>query len=91
MTVAEYAEEIGISAATLYQWRRRLAPGSEAPRSSRAGFGLVEVTVGGAAAEPEPDSAESFVVRVAGDRAIEVPRGFGDAELRRLVRVLESC
>ena len=89
LSVAEYAEEIGVTASTLYQWRRRLAR-TEGERQSRRPFGLVEVAI-----EDEGDAAraksEHLVVRLEGGRGIEVPVGFDDGELRRLVGVLESC
>lgn len=89
LSVAEYAEEIGVDASTLYQWRRRLAPGA-GDRQVRSPFGLVEVAV-----EPDRSGAETvlecLVVRLEGGRRIEVPRGFDAAELGRLVRVVESC
>jgi transposase-like protein len=94
LSVAEYAAQLGVTAATLYQWRRRLAGGGGGPvergRSGRPGpRGLVEVTVGsGAEAARE---AEGFVVRLARHRKVEVPGGFDAAELRRLVVALESC
>lgn len=87
LSVTEYAEEIGVTASTLYQWRRRLA---EEGRSREAGsaFGLVEVTIDGRGSKAESDP---LVVRLEGGRCIEIPEGFDGVELQRLVRVLESC
>ena len=88
LSVAEYAEEIGVTAATLYQWRRRLsAQGTDDPVASGP-FGLVEVSVGG---EVAPEIGGIYVVRLGRDREIEVPSKFAEAELRRLIRVVESC
>ena len=89
LSVAEYAEEVGVSASTLYEWRRRLAR-REGEEQSRSPFGLVEVTIEG---EQGASSRETgnLVVSLEGGRRIEVPRGFDGAELRRLVKVLESC
>jgi hypothetical protein len=43
-------------------------------------------------ARSAPASADGLVVRVcSGRRSIEVPRGFDDDDLRRLVTALESC
>lgn len=89
LSVAEYAEEIGVTASTLYQWRRRLGEGA-GKRRAQSAFGLVEVAIGdgreGAKAE-----LEHLVVRLAGGRRIVVPGGFDSTELRRLIAVLESC
>jgi hypothetical protein len=87
LSMADYAVEIGVTAATLYQWRRRL---SSRVVASQGGGGprLVEVTV----APDGVGAADPLVVRVAGGRrTIEVPRGFDSEDLRRLVTVLESC
>ena len=89
LSVAEYAEEIGVTATTLYQWRRRLAPNIEVDhRPTSIPAGLVEVTVESEVVEP--DAACTFVVRL-GARSVEVPPAFDDASLRRLVTLLESC
>jgi transposase-like protein len=85
ISVAEYAARLGVSVPTLYQWRRRL--GSPGRDTAAVDTKLVEVTL----ARPEP-VANTLVVRVcAGRRSIEVPRGFDDDELRRLIAVIESC
>ncbi len=89
LSVADYAEEIGVTASTLYQWRRRLAQGEGCDRA-RSPFGLVEVAIEEERGRAE-GKAEHLVVRLEGGRRIEVPGGFDDAELRRLVTVLESC
>jgi transposase-like protein len=89
LSVAEYAEAIGVTASTLYQWRRRLAEGEGAGRA-RSPFGLVEVAIEDDRGSVEAE-AEHLVIRLEGGRRIEVPADFDDAELRRLVRVLESC
>ncbi len=89
LSVAEYADEIGVAAATLYQWRRRLASqGDEDRCPSPSPVGLVEVTVERGAVL---DDVAVFTVRLGRDRGIEVPARFDDAELRRLVTLLESC
>jgi len=88
LSVADYAIEIGVTAATLYQWRRRLSE-EGGTRPVRRGGGLVEVMV-----KPGTPAAESctYVVRVGcGGRSIEVRRGFDSGELQRLVTLLESC
>ena len=85
ISVAEYAARLGVSVPTLYQWRRRL--GSLRRDIADVDTKLVEVTL----ARPVP-VADALVVRVcSGRRSIEVPRGFDDDDLRRLLTVLESC
>ena len=83
LSVAEYAERVGVPGATLYRWRQRMGEG----RGERDRAKLVEVAV--AVAE---GSCEALVVRLSdGRRSIEVSRGFDDDDLRRLIAVLESC
>jgi hypothetical protein len=89
LSVAEFADVLGLTSATLYQWRRRLAPVDDRPREARSTpSGLVEVTVDGGVIASDVDP---FVVRLGCDRDIEVPRSFDESDLRRLVAVLESC
>jgi transposase-like protein len=89
LSVAKYADELGVTAATLYQWRRRLAADDAVEQDLSRPFGLVEVVPHCAVATVRTES--SFVVRLGHDRGIEVPHEFDDVELRRLVAVLESC
>jgi transposase-like protein len=86
LSVAEFAGRIGVSTPTFYAWRRRL--GASAPRELPAK--LVEVTV--TRASSGATAVRDLVVRLcSGRRSIDVPAGFDDAELRRLVATLESC
>ncbi|WP_374682300.1 helix-turn-helix domain-containing protein [Accumulibacter sp.] len=89
LSVAEFAGRIGVSVPTLYSWRRRLE--ASPPRESSAR--LVELTMTRTPAMmPDAPSASAMVVRLcSGRRSIDVPAGFDDAELRRLVAALESC
>ena len=84
--VTAYAEQLGVSAWTLYQWRRRLSSSKD---SKHRRTNLVEVTI----ARTRSTAVDGcLVVRVHdGRRSIEVPRGFEAEELRRLIAVLESC
>ena len=88
LSIAEYAEGLGVTAATLYQWRRRLSAERDDDRLARGRFGLVEVAVERKEAQ---EDGGTFVVRLDHDRGLEVPRKFADAELRRLITLLESC
>ena len=89
LSVAEYAEEIDVTAATLYSWRRRLASESS-PQRPREASGLVRVQV-----RPDAQRAEggtgSLVVRMGRCRSIAVPPGFDAEELARVIEVLEAC
>ncbi|MFN9307414.1 MAG: IS66 family insertion sequence element accessory protein TnpA [Planctomycetota bacterium] len=86
MSVAKYAGHLGVSVPTLYQWRRRLGADVGDPVGGNAK--LVEVTV----ARPAAVSGGGLVVRLSGGRrSIEVPRGFDEDDLRRLVTAIESC
>jgi len=94
LSVAEFAELVGVTPTTLYQWRRKLAAASgggsgKADDRCAGPIGLVEVTVK-RAAEVDGDE-QGFVVRLVRDRSIEVLPGFDAGALRRLVEVLESC
>jgi len=85
LSVGAYAERIGVSVPTLYQWRRRLA---SPPRGGRGHAKLIEVALAG----PATRASDGVLVRLCeGRRSIEVPRGFDGDDLRRLVAVLESC
>ena len=89
LTMTEYAAEIGVTPATLYNWRRRL--GSSPSRSSKGSpAGLVRVKVREEAQQPATRTA-ALVVRLGANRAIEVRPGFCVDELVRVIEVLESC
>ena len=86
LSVCDYAERLGMSRWTLYEWRRRLAEAGSAETELRPQF--VELTVASPAETPEA----GFVVRICdGRRSIAVPGGFDGDDLRRLVTALESC
>ena len=84
LNVSDFAESIGVSAATLYLWRRRFAGGLSTPATSR---GLLEVHVRpGLDARPEP-----FTVRLVDGSEIVVPSSFDADALRRILEVLQPC
>jgi transposase-like protein len=91
LSLKAYAERVGISAWTLYDWRRRLerdddGEGGGEPMAQEPT--LVEIAV----TSTERGSTTGLVVRVNEDRrSIVVPAGFDGDELRRVVTVLESC
>jgi transposase-like protein len=86
--VAEYSEEIGVTPATLYNWRRRLGSGPS-PKPRREAAGLVRVQV--RRAELPAVGTEALVVRVGRGRSVEIRPGFGADELARIIEVLEAC
>ena len=90
MSVAEAADEVGITATTLYQWKRRLsaAPGVDLQPAS----GLVQVHVRRSRRADQPrEAGRSVVLRLGEDRSIEVPDGFDADELARLIAVVVAC
>jgi len=89
LSVAKYAEEIGVTPATLYGWRRRLDSGPS-PEPRREAPGLVRVQVRRGAELPAARTG-ALVVRVGRSRSIEVPSGFDADELARVIEVLEAC
>jgi len=80
LSVAEYATEIGVTATTLYQWRRRLEP---AGRGGQGVTRLIEVTE--ARQGTEADDGDLVVHVAGGRRSVVVPHGFDGDELRRLI------
>ena len=88
LSMGEYAGELGVASATLYQWKRRLAAEDAAEFETPRSHGLVEVSI-----EDRPSACESdpIVVRLGRDRCVELPSRFEDDDLIRIVAILESC
>ena len=88
LSVTEFARQLGVSAGTLYEWRRRLGPTGSRVSVAAASTQLVEVKV----ARPTDVTGSAFVLRLAaGSDCIEVPGSFDADALRRLIAVVESC
>lgn len=82
LSVTEFAEEAGVSAATLYAWRRRLRG-----RAGKAKLLEVDVIEGGSEA-----SGSQFVTLEVDERfRIELPGDFDEDALMRLLGVLDRC
>lgn len=82
LSVSVFAEEAGVSAATLYSWRRRLGCRKEKPA-------LVEVDVVRRTASA---SSPAGVTLHLDDRfRIELPSDFDEDTLLRLLRLLDRC
>jgi len=82
LSVTEFAEEVGVSAATLYSWRRRLADLGEAKD-------LIEVQVTGDGVELQRGA--SITLMIDGRLRIELETDFDDGALERLLRILSRC
>ena len=76
----DFAEQAEVSAATLYSWRRRLRGQGEVTR-------LLEVDVVGSG----EDEVREVLAVLVGRFRIEVPSGFDEGALSRLVGALERC
>ena len=83
LSMPEFASRAGVSAWTLYDWRRRLAAPSVGDASPR----LVEVEVVPSA----PSGGMHLTVFLHSDHRIEVPADLDVSGLRRLIGALESC
>ena len=98
--IRRFAEERGISAWTMYDWRRRLGlsgrrrkprPADSADRGASNGS-LVAVDIVGAEDVPPAASEDGYWVEIGEELRILVPRGFDGTELSRLVSALRcSC
>lgn len=77
-SVREFAAARGISAVTFYWWRRRLR--------QREGD-LVAVQVVDRAMKPAGHGS-GFELRIGDAMTLQIPPGFDEAELRRVVQVL---
>lgn len=83
LSVAAFARERGLSAWTLYEWRRRLGAAQSEPVAKPE---LVQVMV-----TPSASRASTIAVELGAGLRVHVPSGFDAAELRRLLEVLASC
>lgn len=81
LSVVEFAEEVGVSSATLYSWRRRLGNGGRGPR-------LLEVQVD---ARPQPGVSGAVGLVIGSRFRIEVEADFDENALERLLGVLARC
>lgn len=79
MSLARFARERGLHPETVYRWRR-------AARASEAREAFVEVQV-----YDELVKAAPLVVEVARRFRVEVPAGFEEAHLHRVLSALSSC
>lgn len=88
LTMREFAALHGVSACTLYVWRRRLAAESEGVRASSGTLVAVDV-VGGAR---EPDSTTvGYEVLLANGARLRVPPDFAASRVAELLELMRSC
>ena len=87
LKVSEFARERGLSAWTLYAWRRQHRENLKADRKpTRDPAGFIEVRVA-----PKPRSIAPLSIDLENGRRVSVPHGFDAGELRRLLEVLATC
>ena len=87
LSVAEFAEEVGLSGATLYAWRRKLSLDIEG--GNRPTGQLVEVSV--ACSKEAVQRSSSLILRVGDEFEVELDEDFDAGALRRLLEVLGAC
>ena len=75
LTVAEFCEVESVSAASLYQWRRKLKP---SPRTKPGNVGeFIAVRL--------PEVSQAAMLSLPGGATIELPEALRPAQLRRLL------
>ena len=93
-SVAEFALARGLSAATLYLWRRKLGRATERAGRDRlpaSGSSLLAVDIVGGSQLRQDSRLSGFEVELGRDLRVLVPRGFDQEELLRLLTVLRAC
>lgn len=85
LSMTEFADEVGVSAATLYGWRRRLADSAEGTEAQD----LLEVQLTDEEAAQQRRSP--IVLTVDGRLRIELEADFDAGALERLLRLLSQC
>jgi len=93
LSVSAFASKIGVTPATLYQWRRRLGAQTEVNEDESVCHaeptgGLIRVAL---EESPLPSVRDHFVVHLESKHRIEVPQDFHPAALEQLLAILGSC
>ena len=83
-SVAAFARRHGVSAWTVYTWRKRFGSG-RVQQSKTSSSKLVPVEV------VDTDSGHTPIEIVIRDVSIRVTTGFDERDLTRLLRVIRSC
>jgi len=81
-TVREFAAHHGFAAGTLFWWRSRLRRGQRAGETQLVPVEVVETTV-------DQSAAIELVIR--DGLVLRLPRGFDDADLRRVLAAVGKC
>lgn len=89
-SMTEFEAKIGVTAVTLYPWKRRLSTRVESPSepSATRPSGLIQVALDGSVAA---DAPAMFIVRLSSERSVEVPQDFDAEALEQLLGILEAC
>jgi len=85
LSMTEFAEEVGVSAATLYGWRRRLADSAEVTEAQE----LLEVQL--TDGEDAAQRRSPIVLTVDRRLRIELEADFDAGALERLLQLLSRC
>lgn len=94
-SVRQFAEDKGLSAWSMYRWRRRLGLSKRRGRrdvgaGNEAETELVAVDVISSGRLVSSGDEGFLVVEVGADMRVQVRRGFDEAELSRLLTVMRS-
>jgi transposase-like protein len=90
LSLKAFGEREGISYTTLQYWRRKLSGKKGGRKGSPVPAALAPVRIVPDAPEVERRSS-AFDVWLSNGISVEVPTGFDERELRRLVEVLAAC
>lgn len=92
-TLKAFAAREGISYTTILYWRRRLRDGANEKGPGRKAQESVVLTPVHVVSDPASVDcrSERFQVWLANGVSLEVPSGFEEGELQRLVGVLSTC
>jgi len=83
-----FGRQEGVSYAKLLYWRRKLGDEARSAISTAPEFVAVEVVPDG---PPTQADSSKFEVWLSNGIGLDVPSGFDEGELRRLVGALQSC
>jgi hypothetical protein len=89
LSMKAFAAREGISYTTMQYWRRRLGGGRKKTAERQKPVVLSPVRV--VPDTPVPAERKGFEVWLSNGVSIEVPAGFDEGELQRLVGVLSGC
>ena len=90
LSLLAFGKQEGITYSKLIYWRRRFQEEESAGKQRRArrSGALVPVSV---VPDPAPSAPKTIEVWLHNGVSLEVPFGFDESELRRLVGVLSTC